>query len=295
MIDTGTAQCFVQARITGVIMLSSNAPPPWAGFSLDRPRVMGILNVTPDSFSDGGRSPEAAIAAGLEMAEDGADIIDVGGESTRPGAAVVAPDIEQRRIIPVVRALALAGLCVSVDTRNASTMGAALDAGASIINDISGLMHDPDAAATVAARRCPVILMHMRGTPATMNALATYTDVVSEVRAELMMRVVAAEAAGIARDAIAIDPGIGFAKLGEQSRAILRGLPAFTSLGYPVLIGVSRKSFIGALSGESEAGRRLGGSLAASVFAALRGATIFRVHDVRETVQAFRVWHALFD
>ncbi len=258
---------------------------------------MGILNVTPDSFSDGGRDggPEAAIEAGLAMAEDGADIIDVGGESTRPGAVAVPPEIEQDRVIPVVRALALAGLCVSVDTRNAATMRAVLDAGATIINDVSGLTHDPRAAALVAARSCPVVLMHMRGTPATMNAMATYRDVVAEVRAELLARVEAALAAGIARKNIAIDPGIGFAKLPEQSRALLRGLPAFTGLGYPVLIGVSRKSFIGAISGEPRADRRLGGSLAAAVFAALRGAAIVRVHDVRETVQAFRVWHSLLE
>jgi dihydropteroate synthase len=276
-------------------MVSTSAGRHWAGLSLDRPRVMGILNVTPDSFSDGGRSAtsEAAIACGLAMAADGADIIDVGGESTRPGAGAVPPDIERARVIPVVRALARAGLAVSVDTRNAATMRAALDAGARIINDVSGLAHDPEAIATVAAYGCPVVLMHMRGVPATMNTLATYIDVVPQVRDELLVRVAAAESAGIARDNIAIDPGIGFAKRAEHSQAILRGLPAFASLGYPVLIGVSRKAFIGALSNEPRADRRLGGSIAASVFAALRGATIFRVHDVRETVQAFRVWHAL--
>jgi dihydropteroate synthase len=256
---------------------------------------MGILNVTPDSFSDGGgrAGPADAIAAGLAMAADGADIIDVGGESTRPGAGAVPPEVEQARILPVVQALARAGICVSLDTRNAATMRAALDAGARIINDVSGLAHDPDAAATVAACGCPVVVMHMRGVPATMNSLATYTDVVAEVRDELLARVAVAEAAGIARDNIAIDPGIGFAKQAAQSQAILRGLPVFAGLGYPVLVGVSRKAFIGALSGEPEAPRRLGGSIAAAVFAALRGATIFRVHDVRETVQALRVWHAL--
>ena len=267
----------------------------WAGLSLDRPRVMGILNVTPDSFSDGGRraGPTDAIAAGLAMAADGADIIDVGGESTRPGAEPVPPDVEQARIVPVVLALAHAGICVSVDTRNAATMRIALDAGARIVNDVSGLTHDPQAAATVAAYGCPVVLMHMRGVPATMNALASYTNVVPEVRDELLARVAAAETAGIARHNIAIDPGIGFAKQSVHSQAILRGLATFVGLGYPVLIGVSRKAFIGTLSGEPEAQRRLGGSIAAAVFAALRGATIFRVHDVRETVQAFRMWHAL--
>jgi dihydropteroate synthase len=274
-------------------MLSPNATPQWAGLSLDRPRIMGILNVTPDSFS--GAGPRDAAEAGMAMAAAGADIIDVGGESTRPGAAAVPPDIEQERVIPVVRTLAGAGLRVSVDTRNAATMRAALDAGAFIINDVSGLTHDPDALALVASRGCPVVLMHMRGTPDTMNAAAVYGDVVAEVRAELAARIDAALAAGIARDSIAIDPGIGFAKRADHSCAILRGLEAFTSLGYPVLAGVSRKSFIGAITGETRADRRLGGSLAAAVFAALRGAKILRVHDVAETVQAFRVWCSLLD
>jgi dihydropteroate synthase len=270
-----------------------NDTPIWAGLTLDHPRIMGILNVTPDSFS--GAGPRDAAAAGLAMAEAGADIIDVGGESTRPGSAAVPPDIEQNRVIPVVRALAGAGLCVSVDTRNAATMRAALDAGARIINDVSGLSHDPGAAPLVASRGCPVVLMHMRGTPDTMNAAAVYGDVVAEVRAELAARIDAALAAGIAPASIAIDPGIGFAKLAEHSRAILRDLQAFTGLGYPVLVGVSRKSFIGTISGETRADRRLGGSLSAAVFAALRGAKILRVHDVPETVQAFRVWHSLLD
>jgi dihydropteroate synthase len=258
---------------------------------------MGILNTTPDSFSDGGRaaSPEAAIAAGLAMAADGADIIDVGGESTRPGASAVPPDVERQRVIPVIRALAAAGICVSADTRNAGTMAAALDAGARIINDVSGLTHDPDAAAVVAASGCPVVLMHMRGNPRTMTAMATYSDVVSEVRDELAARVAAALAAGIGGNDIVVDPGIGFAKTGEQSLALLRGLPAIAALGRPILVGVSRKGFIGALSQEAVPHRRLGGSLAAAVFAALRGASILRVHDVRDTVQAFRVWQRLLD
>ena len=256
---------------------------------------MGILNVTPDSFSDGGlrTDPRDAIAAGLAMAADGADIIDVGGESTRPGATAVAPGVEQDRVLPVIRALAADGLCVSVDTRNASTMRAALAAGARIVNDVSALAHDPLSAGAVAEHRCPVVLMHMRGTPATMTACAVYQDVVAEVRAELSMRVDAALEAGIRPEQIAIDPGIGFAKRPAQSRAVLRGLPDVVSLGYPVLVGLSRKSLIGALTDEPEAGRRLGGSLAAGLFAVLRGAAILRVHDVRETAQALQVWHAL--
>lgn len=269
----------------------------WAGIPLDRPRVMGILNVTPDSFSDGGRhlDPAAAIESGLTMAADGADIVDIGGESTRPGAPSVTPQDEQARILPVVQALAARGICVSVDTRNAATMRAALDAGARIVNDVTGLRFDPDAAAVVAAYRCPVVLMHMRGTPETMNSLANYADVVTEVRQELSRCVADALHAGIAPDAIAIDPGIGFAKNADHSVALLRQLSDLVSLGFPVLVGLSRKRFIGTLSAEPQAARRLGGSLAGALFAASKGAAILRVHDVRETVQAFRVWQSLCD
>jgi dihydropteroate synthase len=258
---------------------------------------MGILNVTPDSFSDGGSRTgvEATVAAGLAMAEAGADIVDVGGESTRPGAETVSADAEQARVLPVIRALASAGLRLSVDTRNAATMRAALDAGAAIINDVSGLAYDPRSLSVVAEYGCPVVLMHMRGTPATMNAEAVYRDVVAEVRAELANRVDAALAAGIRGDRIAIDPGLGFAKDVPQSVAVLRGLGSLAELGYPVLAGLSRKRFIGALSKESHPGRRLGGSLAAGLFAIMRGASILRVHDVRETVQAIRVWRGLFE
>jgi dihydropteroate synthase len=278
-------------------MLPSRNFSHWAGLSLDRPLVMGILNVTPDSFSDGGRWTDRrdAIAAGIAMAADGADIVDVGGESTRPGAAPVSITEEQDRVGHVIQALAAKGICVSVDTRHAATMRMALQAGARIVNDVSGLTHDPLSAAEVAARACPVVLMHMRGTPATMNALAVYQDVVAEVRIELQARVDAAIRAGIRPEQIAIDPGIGFAKQAGHSSTILRRLPDFASLGYPVLIGVSRKAFIGALSREPRADRRLGGSLAAGVFAVSRGAAILRVHDVRETVQALRVWHTLFE
>jgi dihydropteroate synthase len=269
----------------------------WAGFRLNRPLVMGILNVTPDSFSDGGRRIDQnnAVAAGLAMAADGAAIVDVGGESTRPGAAPVSLSQEQDRILPVIHRLAAAGVCVSVDTRHAATMRAALAAGARIVNDVSGLTHDPSAVAEVAAHACPVVLMHMRGTPATMMSQAVYRDVVTEVRAELQARIDSSVQAGIRPQQIAVDPGIGFAKQADHSQAVLRRLADFVSLGFPVLIGVSRKAFIGALSGEPQADRRLGGSLAAGVFAVSQGASILRVHDVRETVQALRVWHILFD
>ena len=267
----------------------------WAGFDLRRPLVMGILNVTPDSFSDGGlrAAPDQAIHDGLRMAMDGADIIDIGGESTRPGAVPMAPTAEQARILPVVRALSAASVPVSVDTRHMATMRAALDAGARIINDVSGLTYDPAAADLVAERGCPVVLMHMRGTPATMQAHAQYQNVLADVRSELMQRVDRALAAGIAPEAIVLDPGIGFAKRAEHSQVILRNLPTLASLGYPLLVGVSRKAFIGALSGEEVAAQRLGGSLAAGLFAMTQGASILRVHDVRETIQAIRVWQAL--
>ena len=256
---------------------------------------MGVLNVTPDSFSDGGihLDPDAAIRAGLAMAEAGADIIDVGGESTRPGAQPTSPAEEQARVLPVIRALAAAGLRVSIDTRHAATMAAALDAGAAIVNDVTALSHDPAAAPLIAARGCPVVLMHMRGDFATMYERAVYTDVAREVRDELAARIAAAEAAGIPRSNIAIDPGIGFAKTAAHSVAMLRGLAALRDLGCPILVGVSRKSFIGALADEPDAARRLPGSLAAALFAIARGAAILRVHDVAETVQALRIWQAL--
>jgi dihydropteroate synthase len=257
---------------------------------------MGVLNVTPDSFSDGGRvDPGSAIAAGLAMRADGADIVDVGGESARPGASPTPPDTERGRILTVIRALAKAGVLVSVDTRHAATMAAALDAGAAIVNDITGLTNDPASAQLVAARGCPVILMHMRGTPATMMGLAHYQDVVAEVAAELTSLTRAATRAGVAPDAIAIDPGFGFAKHPPQSLALLRGLSGLRALGFPILAGVSRKGFIGAASGEDQPARRFPGSIAAGLFALCQGASILRVHDVRETVQAVKMWHALFE
>jgi dihydropteroate synthase len=272
-------------------------PAHWAGLSLDRPRVMGILNVTPDSFSDGGQrmSPQAAIAAGLAMAKAGADIIDVGGESTRPGAEPVPSDLEMERVLPAIRALSAAGLIVSIDTRHADTMREAVAAGARIVNDVSALVDDPRSAGVVAELDCPVVLMHRRGDSATMNARAVYQDVVAEVRAELSIRIEAAIQAGVQPRQIAIDPGIGFAKQAIHSVEVLRRLSDLGSLGYPILVGASRKSFIGRLSGESQADRRLGGSLAAGLFAVLRGASILRVHDVGDTVQALKLWKTLFE
>ena len=255
---------------------------------------MGVLNVTPDSFSDGGDylDPAAAIAAGMQMVADGADILDIGGESTRPGSAGTTPAEEQARILPVLRGLS-GSVPLSADTRNAATMAAALDAGAAVVNDVSALRHDPAAAALVAERGCAVILMHMRGTPASMGQHAGYVDVAAEVAAELGASMAAAEAAGIARERIALDPGIGFAKTGEQNVALLRDLGKLRALGRPLVVGVSRKRFIGRLSGQPVARQRLGGSLAAALFALSRGARVLRAHDVAATVEAVRVWQAL--
>jgi len=279
--------CDVAARLAAV-------PAVWAGLGPD-PVVMGILNVTPDSFSDGGDhgDPARAVAAGRAMVAAGAGLLDIGGESTRPGCAPVPPECEQARILPVIHGLRDSFVPLSVDTRNASTMAAALDAGATIINDVSGLTHDPEAAALVAARGCPVVLMHMRGTPATMTGLAGYTDVTVEVTRELADRVRAAEAAGIRRAQIIVDPGIGFAKTVSHSLELIRRLPLLLNLGCRILVGASRKSFISGVVDTAPPKGRVPGSLAAGLFALSRGASVLRVHDVADTVQAARIWQAL--
>jgi dihydropteroate synthase len=253
---------------------------------------MGVLNITPDSFSDGGDHTDP-IASGFAMLEAGADMIDIGGESTRPGAEPVDPTEEQRRILPAVTALARAGARVSVDTRHAATMQAALDAGAAIINDVSALRHDPASAPLLARYACGVVLMHMRGTPQTMTQHTVYADLLGDIRDELAQSVARAETAGIDRARITLDPGLGFAKTAAQSLAVLRGLPALASLGLPILVGASRKSFIGVYGGETQPARRGAGSIAAALFAAASGAAILRVHDVGETRQALNVWLAL--
>ncbi len=256
---------------------------------------MGILNVTPDSFSDGGRVASAAdaIVAGRALMRAGADILDIGGESTRPNAKPVSPDEEMGRILPVIEALAKDGAVISADTRNAATMLAALESGARIINDVSGLRHDAAAAAVVAGQKCPVVLMHMRGSPMTMNCQAHYANLATDVLGELDSIRDSALAAGILSEAIVLDPGFGFAKVGGQNIELLRALKGFSALGHPLLVGVSRKSFVGAASGEPDADRRLPGSLAAALFAVTQGASILRVHDVRDTVQALKMWRAL--
>ncbi len=256
---------------------------------------MAVLNVTPDSFSDGGDhlDPARAIAAGLQMVADGADLIDVGGETTRPHSLPVAPAEEQARILPVIAGLRGCGVPLCVDSRNAATMQAALEAGAAIVNDVSALQYDPAAAGVIAAWGCPVILMHMRGTPAIMHKHAHYKHVAAEVAAELAMRMQAAMAFGIRLEQVALDPGIGFAKTGTHNVDLLRNLASLRNLGRPLVVGVSRKRFIGTLSGQAEAKQRAGGSLAAALFALQAGASVLRVHDVALTVEAVRVWQAL--
>lgn len=267
----------------------------FAGFGLDRPLVMGIVNVTPDSFSDGGRffAAEAAIAHGHALIAEGADILDIGGESTRPGAPQVPPEEEQARILPVIAALAPTGVCISVDTRHAATMRMALGAGARVINDITALTGDAASLDVAAAWGAGVVLMHMQGSPQTMQVDPRYGDVVAEIRAYLAARVTACRAAGIPDDRIAVDPGIGFGKTLDHNLALLAGLDSFATLGVAVLVGASRKSFLGRLGGGAPADRRLGGSVAAALAAAARGADILRVHDVGETVQALAVWRAI--
>ena len=264
---------------------------------LDQPQVMGILNVTPDSFSDGGlfEDSNAAAEAGADMARDGAAIVDVGGESTRPGAKTVWEGDEIERIVPVIRQLAAGGTAVSADTRKADVMTAALEAGARMINDVSALTYDDRSAGVIAASAAPVVLMHHQGAPETMQDNPRYDDVLVEVYLWLEERVRAAEAAGIARDKILIDPGFGFGKNVAHNLELMNGLALFHSLGCPLVVGASRKRTIGALSGEAPVDRRLGGSIALAIKAAEQGVQILRVHDVFETVQALRIWRGLRD
>jgi dihydropteroate synthase len=266
----------------------------FAGLALDRPRLMGVVNVTPDSFADGGRFLDraAAIAHGRALAAEGADIVDVGGESTRPGAAPAPVEDELRRVLPVVEALARDGLLVSVDTRRAAVMRAALAAGARIVNDVAALA-DAGALELVARAGAAVVLMHMRGEPATMQADPRYADVVGEVAAFLAARVAACRAAGIGDERLCVDPGIGFGKTVEHNLALLRGLAALRPPGVALLVGASRKGFVARLSAGEPPAARLPGSLAAALAAASRGADILRVHDVAATRQALAVWRAI--
>jgi dihydropteroate synthase len=264
---------------------------------LDQPQVMGILNVTPDSFSDGGRfaNPEAAAEAGADMAREGAAIIDVGGESTRPGAKLVWEGDEVERIVPVISQLTRGGTAVSADTRKADVMTAAIEAGARMINDVSALTFDGRSAGIIAASRIPVVLMHHRGSPETMQVDPRYDDLLVEVYLWLEERIRAAEDAGISRDHILVDPGFGFGKTLAHNLELMNGLALFHSLGCPLVIGASRKRTIGALSLEAPVDQRLGGSIAFALKAFEQGVQLVRVHDVAQTLQALRVWRGMRD
>ncbi|HEY0132169.1 MAG TPA: dihydropteroate synthase [Allosphingosinicella sp.] len=299
-------------RVEELLALGSDAERAWRNLTspraplrlrervirLDQPQVAGILNVTPDSFSDGGRfdGGEAAAQAGFAMAEAGAAIIDVGGESTRPGARPVWEGDEIERVLPAVKRLAAGGTALSIDTRKGAVMSAALGAGAAMVNDVSALTYDETAAGVVAGAGCPVVLVHHQGAPETMQQAPSYQKpVLFAVYDWLEARIAAAEAAGIARALIAVDPGLGFGKTVQHNLDLMNGLALLHGLGCPIMLGASRKRMIGALSGEAPADARLPGSLALALKAVDQGAQILRVHDVPETVQALRVWRGLRD
>jgi len=272
------------------------AQRPGGGLS-PRPRLMGIVNVTPDSFSDGGRflDPEAALAHTRRLIAEGADVLDIGGESTRPRAVPVAQADEIARVVPLIEAIRHeSSIPISVDTMKPAVARAAVMAGATMWNDVTALRFSPDSLATAAELRCEVVLMHMQGEPRTMQAAPRYDDVVAEVADFLADRADVAIAAGVPSDRIWLDPGIGFGKTADHSVALLRHLDRIVALGFPVLVGVSRKSAIARIAGDtSREDRRLGGSIAAAVAAASAGATMLRVHDVAETRQALAVAAAI--
>ncbi len=269
--------------------------PDYAGLSMDRPRIMGIVNVTPDSFSDGGNfsNVQAAIDHGLRLVEEGADILDIGGESTRPGSEAVALDEELRRVLPVLEGLRTRTTAkISVDTRKAEVMRRAATSGADIINDVSALTHDPEALAAAAEIGKPIMLMHAQGDPKTMNDHPQYRDVVLDVFDFLAERIAACEEAGIQREKIVVDPGIGFGKHLHHNVAVLQAMSLYHGLGVPVLLGASRKKLIGQLCNVDDPKKRVPGSIAAALTSVAQGVQIIRVHDVADTVQAVCVWQA---
>jgi dihydropteroate synthase len=281
-----------------VAMLLDRLSAPVArplGLAADRPLIMGVVNVTPDSFSDGGLhlDPAAAIAHGLRLHHEGADIVDVGGESTRPGSRGVALEEELDRVLPVVEALVKEGVRVSIDTRKALVMRRAVAAGAVMINDVSALRHDPDGPAVAAACGVPVLLMHAKGDPRTMQDDPTYDHAPLDVLDMLEGRIVELGDRGIGRERILVDPGIGFGKTLAHNLQILASLGLLRTLGVPLVLGVSRKSFIGRISGQTVAEARLPGSLAAGLAGVAQGVDMLRVHDVRATREALSVWQAI--
>jgi dihydropteroate synthase len=282
-------------RVTRQIGRARRPRPAIAGLDMAQCHVMGIINATPDSFSDGGQAlaADAAEEQGLAMITAGASILDIGGESTRPGSDPVSEDDELGRVLPVIERLVGKGALISIDTRKASVMAAALDAGADVVNDVSALTHDSGALNLVAERGCPVVLMHALADSRTMQANPVYDHVSIDLYDYLEARIKASLAAGIKRERIIVDPGIGFGKTLAHNLALLRDLPLFHALGCPILLGASRKRFIGTLSGEEVASCRTGGSVAAALAGARAGAQFLRVHDVAETVQALSVWRAI--
>lgn len=291
-----------QKRLRQQMVRATMTPAPWnlsdtKKWDFNRPALMGILNVTPDSFSDGGEhvDPERAIAAGAAMAAGGAHIIDVGGESTRPGAKPVWEGDEIDRVQNVIHALAAQGHVISIDTRKAAVMQAALDAGAAIVNDVSALAYDEEALGVVAERGCPVVLMHAQGDPLTMQKNPNYDDALLDIYDWLEARIAHCEGAGISRQKIMIDPGIGFGKSVYHNLEIINGLTLFHTLGCPLLFGASRKRFIGALTQVEDAVDRLSGSLSVAQMALDRGAQLLRVHDVVETAQILKMWQGVKD
>lgn len=273
------------------------ARAPLCGLDLSEPRIMGVLNVTPDSFSDGGAfaGSDAAVNRAREMAREGVDIVDIGGESTRPGAALVAAKAEQQRVEPVIAALKSEGFgpVISVDTRKAGVARAALQAGASLFNDVSALSFDPESLGVAASHASAICLMHASGDPKTMQDNPVYEDVLLDVYDYLKSRVETCLAAGIARQQIVVDPGIGFGKTLEHNLALIRGLSLFHGLGCAVLLGVSRKRFIGVIGNEQDAAQRAPGSIAVALEGLRQGVQFLRVHDTRETRQAVNLWSAI--
>ena len=295
---SGSQGLMAAAHLPGYLRDRLSAPrPAFFGLPQDRPLIMGILNVTPDSFSDGGRfaAPEMALIHARAMAAAGADILDIGGESTRPGAGDVTDAQEIARTAPIISGLRETGfgLPISIDTRKSAVAVAALTAGADMVNDVSAFAYDPDLAAVVRARDVPVCLMHAQGTPATMQLDPRYDDVLLDIYDFLAARIDAAEAAGIARGRVIVDPGIGFGKTVAHNLALVRGLSLFHGLGCRIMLGASRKRFIGTLTGTEAADRRGPGSLAITLAGASQGVQLHRVHDTPETDQALRLWRAV--
>lgn len=285
------------AEVPGDVLHRLTAPrADFAGLAMDRPRLMGILNVTPDSFSDGGRfnAHDAAVKQGRQIARQ-AEIVDIGGESTRPGAVEVPVAEEIARTVPVIESLRSGGMRgpISIDTRKALVAGAALRAGATLVNDVSGLAYDPALGPLVAKEGVPLVLMHAQGIPATMQDDPAYADVLLDVFDELAARLARAEAMGIDRSRIAVDPGIGFGKTAAHNLALIRGLSLLHGLGCPVLLGASRKRFIGSIGQAEAPDARMPGSLAVALAGFAQGVQLTRVHDVAETRQALRLWQAV--